>query len=1089
VLLALLLLSTVGAATGHAIGAAGSLPLGSPYARGASGAQHGPDPAGKLHEAARATSGDGAALGVPAFRLGTVSRASAACPTNYGIIPAWLAYDSATATFWVASAPSCVDVFTLSTSGYPSNLSASIPVGTNPFGVAVDNLTNDVFVTNAGSNNVSVISATNETPVGSVDVGTNPHGVAFDWVSNEIYVANTGSNNLTVISGTTLSVIATVAVGTSPIGVAADPASGEVFVANFGSGNVTAISDATNSPMTQISTGNGSYGVAWDNTSNQIFVTNELSNNVSVIDATSNSVVASIPVAGVAWPLQLQGLAYDPATGLVWVGAGTPAAAVLNATSDTLVGFAGTDPAGVAYDPANGDVCVTNTANVTFECLNFRYVTAADPLTFHETGLPLNLSWTVEINWSASNATTQVSKSPDISFGTLGEHWVTYGFRIPDDHGYVATPASGVEVLVGSPVVVNVSFGPVWTNVTIGTTPHARYGAATAYDPLAGYLLLFGGAYGPYGTNSGGSGTDLNDTWIFTNGSWVNITSTAGHAPPPRAFASLTYDQVDGFMILVGGQATKAGSPCDLACFDTWKFSDGLWSPLAATTPQVYGFSAVYDSTAGFVLGTTWWLGGSGNPGGGATYGYLGGNWTEIGHNQTTNTTGVSPNFWYPSLVNDPALGGVMMYGGQDWGGAPYSETWVYAGGNWTDLTGKLTLLPPATPYPAASFDNSSQVIVLTDAGTNGRGGTWTFNGTWGNDSQSPEPSGLGAVAFGWDSALNASVQFGGAASGGLANSTNSTWEWSTTPSIVGASISARDSPVDVSTPVQFNASWRGGLGPFQYLWSFGDNSTNSSAHPVHAFGAPGGFNVTVRVTDISNHTATAQTRFLVDAGLFVSPRATSNPSEIGLAVNLTAGNSGGVGPYTYFWRFGDGQTSTLANPMHSYDTSETFVARVWVNDSGGGSATNAASVSVQPALSLKVQAANSSVVLGSTVLIQASPSGGVGPYTFAYSGLPPGCLSANLGNLNCTPSQPATYNVTASVRDALGVGRTVSVDLVVFVPVCACGPAPVPSSALPALLLIAGIAAAVVAAAVAATVLRGRRARKLPPPQPPSVP
>ncbi|MCI4355768.1 MAG: YncE family protein [Thermoplasmata archaeon] len=386
-----------------------------------------------------------------------MSRASAACPNNTGINPAWLAYDAANQTFWVAASPSCVDVFTMSVYGYPSNLTASIPVGTNPFGVAVDNVTNDVFVSNPGSNNVSVISATNDTSVASVAVGTNPHGVAFDWVSNSIYVANTGSNNVTVISGTSLAVVGTVAVGSSPIGVVADPKSGEVFVANFGSANVTAISDSTNLAVAQIPTGNGSYGVAWDNASNEVFVSNEQSNNISVIDAASDSVTATVPVPE---PVQLQGLAYDPATEQVWVGAGRAFAVVINASSETLVGYAGADPAGVAYDPANGAVCVTNTGNVTFECLDFRFVSTADPLTFHESGLPSGFPWSVVLDTYVFNTTTDVSRKSNISFGAFG-FYEQYDFRIPSTHDATASPANGSVIMKGPPLVVNVSFTPV----------------------------------------------------------------------------------------------------------------------------------------------------------------------------------------------------------------------------------------------------------------------------------------------------------------------------------------------------------------------------------------------------------------------------------------------------------------------------------------------------------------------------------------------------------------------------------------------------------------------------------------------------
>jgi PKD repeat protein len=573
---------------------------------------------------------------------------------------------------------------------------------------------------------------------------------------------------------------------------------------------------------------------------------------------------------------------------------------------------------------------------------------------------------------------------------------------------------------------------PYWTNLTNGTTPHARYGAAMAYDPLAGYLLLFGGAYGPYGANSGGSGADLNDTWILVNGSWENITSTAGPAPPPRAFASLTYDRADGFMLLAGGQATKSGSPCDLACFDTWKFSNGLWSPLAASTPQVYGFSAVYDSTAGFVLGITWWLGSSGNPGGGATYGYLGGNWTEIGHNKTTNKTGVSPNFWYPSLVNDPALGGVVMYGGQDWGGAPYSETWVYAAGNWTDLTGNLSLLPPATPYPAASFDNSSQVTVLTDAGTKGVGGTWTFNGTWRNDSQSPEPGGLGAAAFGWDSADNASVQFGGAASGGLANSTNSTWEWSTQPVPVGLRISASPAYPDALVPVNFSATFAGGVSPFTYGWTFGDSASSSAIAPSHAFAFAGTFVVNLTVMDHLGRTLPSSIIIRVASILTVRASGTPNPSDVGLMTTFTGALTGGVPRGLYTWDFGDGvrSSSSSQNMTHSYGASGTYKVHYWANDSGGGSASASFVEVVNPGLvSTVINCSSRNISLGQAIGFNASLSGGTLPYRFAWT-FGDGGVGGNLRNITHIFTTNGPFIVSVEVRDGAGAMENASINV-----------------------------------------------------------
>jgi len=57
----------------------------------------------------------------------------------------------------------------------------------------------------------------------TVAAGTSPRAVAINPVTNKIYVANTNSNNVTVIDGATNTVVTTVAVGSTPFAVAINP--------------------------------------------------------------------------------------------------------------------------------------------------------------------------------------------------------------------------------------------------------------------------------------------------------------------------------------------------------------------------------------------------------------------------------------------------------------------------------------------------------------------------------------------------------------------------------------------------------------------------------------------------------------------------------------------------------------------------------------------------------------------------------------------------------------------------------------------------------------------------------------------------
>ena len=103
--------------------------------------------------------------------------------------------------------------------------------------------THTVYVpTNDGT--VSVIDASTRTVTATVPVGKGPFGVAVDPDTHTVYVANYGDNSVSVIDASTRTVTATVAVGSGPRGVAVDPGTHTVYVtitSVSGNGTVSAI--------------------------------------------------------------------------------------------------------------------------------------------------------------------------------------------------------------------------------------------------------------------------------------------------------------------------------------------------------------------------------------------------------------------------------------------------------------------------------------------------------------------------------------------------------------------------------------------------------------------------------------------------------------------------------------------------------------------------------------------------------------------------------------------------------------------------------------------------------------------------------
>src|SRR5260370_40155111 len=79
-----------------------------------------------------------------------------------------------------------------------------------------------------------------QTVTATVKTGIIPVAVAVNPVTNKLYVANTGSSNVTVIDGSN-NTTATVSAGTNPQAVAGNPETNKVYVAKFSSNNVNVI--------------------------------------------------------------------------------------------------------------------------------------------------------------------------------------------------------------------------------------------------------------------------------------------------------------------------------------------------------------------------------------------------------------------------------------------------------------------------------------------------------------------------------------------------------------------------------------------------------------------------------------------------------------------------------------------------------------------------------------------------------------------------------------------------------------------------------------------------------------------------------
>jgi len=92
---------------------------------------------------------------------------------------------------------------------------------------------------------VSVIDTVMNAVTATIPVGTAPVGIAVSPDSNKVYVANNNSGTMLVIDAATNAVHVTIPVGSSPYGVSVTPDGSKVYVANIGPSTVSVIDTAT----------------------------------------------------------------------------------------------------------------------------------------------------------------------------------------------------------------------------------------------------------------------------------------------------------------------------------------------------------------------------------------------------------------------------------------------------------------------------------------------------------------------------------------------------------------------------------------------------------------------------------------------------------------------------------------------------------------------------------------------------------------------------------------------------------------------------------------------------------------------------
>ncbi|MCI4356589.1 MAG: kelch motif-containing protein [Thermoplasmata archaeon] len=606
-----------------------------------------------------------------------------------------------------------------------------------------------------------------------------------------------------------------------------------------------------------------------------------------------------------------------------------------------------------------------------------------------------------------------------------------------------------------------------WAALAPTSHPAARVYYGITYSPIAKTLLLFGGS------SSSASNVPLADTWNFTNASWTSLTTSLAHSPTAVAYLEMTFDAGDGYVLMFGGQWANLSYSNRTYVLGPSILGKVSASPSAIDLGQSTNINATPIAYASYVSYNYTSL----------PTGCSAGNVSTVACTPTTtgtfpvvvklNDSSGSPVFENTTVVvsADPGITQYSVnYPNVTVGSAATLRTvatggtgtysYHYAGlptGCGTVNTANLTCVPTTagvftvqvTVTDTAAFHvydnlsvtvnpkpNVTSIVALPTALDVGQSVTIRATLTGGTDPITYFYSGLPAGCATTNSStltcapsaiynslvvVNATDRFGwySAASVPLVVNADPTF----------ASTAASPGAFDVGTLVHLWANATGGTGTLTYQYlnlPAGCTPSNTSATSCTPQVA-GSFSVTAQVTDNVGFIVNATLSFTVNpAETLNAVTMTPGTIDVGGTVMINATPSGGTAPFTYTYRglpAGCAASTIDGTLACSPRTPASYQVSVSVKDASGVLVTSAGTMVVHPDPTLSsFQATANPATIGDTFQIQANATNGTKPYTFTYSGLPTGCVSANQSSLSCTATGTGHFVVHVVVKDVLGV-------------------------------------------------------------------
>ena len=397
-----------------------------------------------------------------------------------------------------------------------------------------------------------------------------------------------------------------------------------------------------------------------------------------------------------------------------------------------------------------------------------------------------------------------------MAFDAVHHRTILYGGRVPGTGVTVAANPDYPDTWAWD--------GASWSQLTPAHSPtpatadpnttDGRYGAAMAFDPTRGVIVLFGGvSFYKVGNTVTTAGPCDTGVWEFDGTDWHETTPSGG--PSARYQAAFTYDPTAHKLLLYGGDSPPVGTPLS----DAWEWNGTTWTSIATTGPSgrsvhvmagdvdrnvvvlFGGTTSNNDAEVWEWNGTAWTAPATGSPPPGMSgLGPMA--VTDTGRSKTflvdlqhrsferadggwklvSSSTPPLPNV--SAFVYDPAHAESMLFlATTTVPGPAVAQTWLWNGTTWSNA------MPAMQPSPRAAHelapDRAGHIVMFGGfelVNFTNLDDTWTWDGTtWTLRTPAHSPSARNSFGFAYDPIRGVTVLFGGEDQMG---ELNDTWEW-----------------------------------------------------------------------------------------------------------------------------------------------------------------------------------------------------------------------------------------------------------------------------------------------------------------------